>query len=132
MAQSSPSEIPECAAGLASASTEPAVSSAGQGRAYEDSTITVSTGSQLVGHDNSSVLLEASDTVKLPAPASSDSLPTAISPGLFSDGDLGQQSAASQGVWSQGEPGYREGGNAQQAPWPPDNVSPGKASSPQA
>ena len=131
-AQSSPSEIPECAAGVASAGAVPGAKSAVQSRAYRDGTVTVSTGSQLVGHNNSAILPEASNTVKLPATASSDSLPTATSPGMFPDGDLGQHSAASLGSQSRGEPGYREGGNAQQAPWPPDNASPGKARPPQA
>ena len=126
MAQSGTSETPECAAGVASAGTEPAAESAVQSRAFEASTVTVSTGSQLVGHDS-----EASSVVKLPAMASSDSLPTATSSGLFSNSDLGQHSAASQGALSGGEPGYREGGSAQQTPWPPDIASPGKASSPQ-
>ena len=131
-ARSSSSETAECAAGAASAGAAPATDSAVQSRASRDSAVTVSTGSQLVGHDSSSILLEASSAVKLPATASSDSLPTAISSGLFPDSDLGQHSAASQGAQSEGEPGYREGGNAQQAPWPPDTASPGKASFHQA
>ena len=124
-ARSSPSETAECAAGAASAGAAPATDSAVQSRASRDGA-----GSQLVGHDSSSILSEASSAVKLPATASSDGLPTAISSGLFPDSDLGQHSAARQGAQSGGEPGYREGGNAQQAPWPPDTASPGKASSP--
>ncbi|CAK0760340.1 hypothetical protein CVIRNUC_002763 [Coccomyxa viridis] len=129
-AQSSPSEILQCAAGVVSAGTEPGADSAVQSRASRDSAVTVSTGSQLGGHDNSSILSEASSAVKLPATASSDSLPTATRPGLFSDSDWGQDSSASQSAQSRGEPGYREGGNAQQAPWPPVTASPGKAADP--
>ena len=131
-AQPSPSEIPERAVGAASASTEPAAHPAVQSRASRDSAVNVSTGSQLVGHDSSSILSAASSAGKLPATASSNSLPTAMSPGLFPDSDLGQHSTASQGAQSGAEPGYREGGNAQQAPWPPDTASSRQASSPQA
>ena len=130
-ARSSPSEPKECAAGAASAGAAPATDSTAQSRASRDSAVMVSTGSQLVGHDSSSALSEASSSVKLPAMPSSDSLPTEIRPGLFPDCDLGQHSGACQGAQSGAEPGYREGGNAQQAPWPPDTASPRKASSSQ-
>ena len=118
-AHSSPSEIPVTPFSSGMASTQSADS---QSRTQEATVGSVGPESSLLGHAGSSSALSEPSGMGKPPPAGTSGI-TSL-PALQSSQ---QGSVSGENTGAAYESGYREGSNAQPAPWPHDDLSNGSA-----